>query len=234
MTSSPKGSDRRSPLFPVSRSLPRTLQAELLDSLAPDDPAARASRRDLRVINRVLGNHRWFVRALRRHVRPGERVLEIGAGAGELCRELVAQGWQVDGLDRAPRPAGWPAGRTWHQVDLRAFDGYGDYDVVVANLILHHLTDAELAALGRRWARGPRVIVACEPARLRRSQSLFAALSPVFGAHAVTRHDGRVSIAAGFVADELTRSLGLAAAQWELRRRATVLGMQRLVAVRRS
>jgi hypothetical protein len=60
----------------------RTLQPELLDSLPSDHPDARHSRRDLRVINRLMGNHRWFARTLPPLVRAGEHALELGAGNG--------------------------------------------------------------------------------------------------------------------------------------------------------
>lgn len=211
----------------------RVLQAEILDSLPPGDAAARHSRRDLRLLNRLVGNHRWLVRTLTRHLQPGERVLEIGAGTGELGRALATRGIAADGLDRLPCPPGWPASRVWHQADLREFDGYDDYQAVVANLVLHHFTAGELAALGERLRRGPRLVLAAEPGRLRRSRSLFALLAPLFGAHAVTLHDGRASIAAGFVGDELPRALGLQDPAWSLRCRLTLVGVYHLVAVRR-
>jgi SAM-dependent methyltransferase len=192
----------------------RTLRPEILDSLAPDDPAAQRSRRDLRRINWAMGNPCWMVRTLRARLGAGERVLEIGAGTGDLGRRLIGQGMAVDGLDRWPRPVDWPADRAWHQADLREFDGYRAYPVVIANLILHHLADAELAALGRALAAGPRLVCASEPARRRRNQVGFALLCRLLGADPVTRHDGHVSIAAGFAGDELPRALGLTPPTW--------------------
>ncbi|MCX6951532.1 MAG: class I SAM-dependent methyltransferase, partial [Verrucomicrobia bacterium] len=152
----------------------RTLHPELLDSLPPDHPDALHSRRDLRWINRVMGNHRWFVRTLPPLLRAGERALELGAGTGELGARLTARGAAVDGLDFVPRPAGWPDRAAWHLGDLRAFSGYQGYAAVLANLILHHLTDPELAALGATLGRTARVILACEPRRSAASQRLFA------------------------------------------------------------
>lgn len=212
--------------------MPRQLQPELLDSLPAEHPDALHSRRDLRVINALMGNHRWLERTLAATLRAGDRVLEIGAGAGELGRRLAAAGRPVDGLDFAPRPPGWPADRDWHSANLLSFGGYGRYDAVVGNLIFHHFTDAELAALGRVLGDSVRVIVACEPARSRFSQGLFALLAPLFRANRVTRHDAHVSIAAGFRGDELPRQLGLAATAWSCQCRTTVRGAYQMVARR--
>ena len=121
----------------------RTVQPEILDSLPPDHPDALHNRRDLRVINRVMGNFRWLLRSLRSLRTEGDAVIEVGAGTGELGRLLLAQGIPVAGLDLWPRPAGWPDARDWHTADLRAFDGYDRYPVVVGNLILHQFSAAE-------------------------------------------------------------------------------------------
>jgi hypothetical protein len=211
----------------------RVLQAELLDQLPPDHPDALHSRRDLRLINRIMGNHRWFARTLPRLLGPGETVLEIGAGDGHLGMALAARGISADGLDLAPRPAAWPRARAWHSADLRDFAGYGAYPVVIGNLIFHQFSAADLAALGSALGRAARVLVACEPVRRRRSQLLLAVFGPLLGASAVTRHDGPVSVAAGFRGDELARALGLDPAAWNVHTTTTVLGAYRLVATRR-
>lgn len=214
----------------------RTLQPELLDSLPHDHPDALHSRRDLRWINRLMGNHRWFARTVPSRLRPGGRVLELGAGHGELSRRLLARGVAVDGLDVVARPPGWPANRAWHVADLRNFDGYADYEAVVANLILHQFSDADLAALGARLNRSPKVrlLVANEPLRSRRGQWLFAMISPLLGMSHVTRHDARVSIAAGFLGEELPRLLGLDAGRWSWRCTTISRGGYRMIATRRA
>ncbi|MEY2878768.1 MAG: hypothetical protein RLZZ15_1148 [Verrucomicrobiota bacterium] len=211
----------------------RTLTPELLDSLPPDHPDARASRRDLRVINRLMGNHRWFARTLPPLLRPGERALELGAGTGELLARLAARGAVADGLDFRARPPALSTAHAWHSCDLRNFTGYGAYAAVIGNLLLHHLTGAELAALGEKLRHSARLVLASEPKRSRPAQLLFAVAARCFGANRVTRHDGHVSIAAGFLADELPAALGLAPPQWDVRGATTVFGAYRLVATRR-
>jgi SAM-dependent methyltransferase len=209
----------------------RMLKPELLDSLSPDDPAALRSRRDLRIVNRILGNKRWFQQVLRDHLGHGERVLELGSGTGELGLALAEAGHAVDGLDLCPRPGDWPRRAEWHRADIRSFDGYAEYPAIIANLTLHHFTNDELAALGRKVG-GARLLVASEPARRRLSQSWFAAIGPLLGANSVTLHDGRVSIAAGFLQEELPRSLGLVADRWKWKCEVSMLGAYRMIAVR--
>ena len=209
----------------------RKLQPEILDSLAPDNPEARRSRRDLRVVNRIMGNFRWFARVL--PGLGGGQVLEIGAGTGELGLHLARRGIAIDGLDRQPRPASWPAARAWHHADLRSFGGYANYDTVIANLVLHHLTEAELAEFGRRLDGRVRLILASEPARRRRWEVIFGLLSPAFGASRVTRHDARASIGAGFLGAELPAALGLDGGRWIVRCAESAAGAYRLVAAMR-
>jgi SAM-dependent methyltransferase len=212
----------------------RTLHPELLDSLPPDHPDALHNRRDLRRINAILGNHRWFARMLPAVLRPGERVLELGAGTGELGLRLARGGMAVDGLDLWPRPACWESSARWHRADLRAFDGFGAYAALIGNLIFHQLSDADLLDLGQRLRSHARVIAAVEPARRRISQRLYAILARALGANHVSLHDGHVSIQAGFRGSELPQLLGLSPAEWEIRGHTTLLGVYRIMAVRRA
>jgi len=210
----------------------RELKPELLDSLQPDDPAALHNRRDLRLINRVQGNHRWLMRTLAERWRPGEPILEIGAGTGELAGRLSARGKPTDGLDLWPVPSDWPPDRRWHQADLMSFDGYADYPVLIGNLIFHQFEAGQLAELGQRLRRSARLILACEPMRRRSSQVLYRALGPLLGANYVSLHDAHASIAAGFRVGELANLLGLAEPAWAWRCHSTVLGTVRMVAWR--
>ncbi|HEY1791914.1 MAG TPA: class I SAM-dependent methyltransferase [Opitutaceae bacterium] len=211
----------------------RACEPELLDSLPHDHPDAAHNRRDLRIINAFMRNRAWFARTLPRLLRPGERVLEVGAGTGEMGAALHAQGLPVDGLDLWPRPGRWPPGCAWHQADLRSFGGYGAYAAVIGNLIFHQFKPGELAALGAALRHGPRVILACEPLRRELSKRMMSVMGPLLGANFVTMHDARVSIDAGFVGAELPAALGLLPPAWDAPCGATVMGAYRMAAVRR-
>ncbi len=211
----------------------RILTPELLDSLPPDSPEARRSRRDLMRINRIMGNTAWFIRTAPPLARTGERALELGSGDGRLALRLNTAGLPTDALDQFPAPADWPASARWQAFDLRTFPAWSEYPIVVGNLILHHLTVPELAALGDRLAPYARVLLFNEPFRHHRTRLLWAFAAPLGGASPVTRHDGRVSIEAGFRGDELPLALHLNPDRWQWRITTTVFGAYRMVALRR-
>jgi hypothetical protein len=212
----------------------RVLTPELLDSLPPTSPEAVQSRSDLVRVNRIMENPAWFARNAPLLARRGERALELGAGDGALALSLRTAGLPTDALDRFPAPANWSAAALWHVTDLLAFEKWAAYPIVVGNLILHHLDAPALAALGAKLDRSARVLVFNEPLRHRRARLLWAIAAPLFGASRVTRHDGRVSIEAGFRADELPVALGLSADRWDYRISTTFLGAYRMIAIRRE
>ena len=214
--------------------MPRTIQPELLDMLSPHHPDALHSRRDLRVINRMMGNQAWFRHKVLPRIRPAERALEIGAGTGELALQLTKWGIPTDGLDRVPRPEAWPSFLEWHSHDLRTFPHYATYPVIFGNLIFHHLNDGELGELGEKLRTSARLIVACEPWRRTASQVLLRIMGPMFGANQVTLHDGHVSIAGGFSGNELSDALGLFEPEWKIECTQSVLGAYHLIATRRE
>lgn len=215
----------------------RHLQPELLDTLPADSPAACRSRRDLVRLNKIMGNTPWFTRTVPGLARPGDAAIELGAGDGRLALALRAAGVPTDALDRFPAPTEWtaaaPADARWHINDLCAFTGWADYAVVVGNLILHHLDAPALAALGTQLDRHAHALVFNEPLRHPRIRLLWAVGAPLGGAGPVTRHDGRVSIEAGFRDDDLPCLLALPAERWSWQITSSLLGAYRFVATRR-
>lgn len=215
----------------------RVLAPELLDSLPPGDPAAVASRRDLRLLNGVMGNFRWLRRQLTHCQDDSGCLVEIGAGDGTLARKLCAAAPALTGsyhaLDLAPRPALWPDGATWHQADLWSPAGaalLSRATAVVANLVLHHFDDDALRRLGGLLPQCRRLL-ACEPVRRTRHLWQGRLLFPVL--HPVTRHDLTASIRAGFRGAELAAALGLDAARWQCSASGTFFGAYRLAAIRK-
>lgn len=210
----------------------RRLAPEILDGLPATDPRAQRSRRDLRIINRLLGSGRWICNHLslprgnhlslprphseRRcnHLSLTEgsgRVVEPGAGDGQLGKELlrVEPGLRYCGVDWVDRPADLPEALGWRCGDLRDPGHYAEAVLVVGRLVLHHLSAEELRELGVSWTQaGVRRILLVEPRRARLHEYQLAA-GRVLGFHEVTLHDGAVSIRAGFRGEELPQLLGL-------------------------
>ena len=199
----------------------RVVRPELLDSLPGDDPEALRSRRDLRVINFLMGNERWILKKVE-----GGTMIELGAGSGELTRQLAAFG-KVTGLDLQEKPEGLQC--DWKAGDLFETFSETDGEVVVANLILHHFEDEQLEELGL-LIRSRRRFVAVEPWRSRLSLVEGAMLWPLI--NRVTKHDMMVSIRAGFQKGELPELLKLGR-DWEWREEVSLLGGLRVLAWRR-
>lgn len=206
------------------------VEPELLDELAFDDPEALRSRRDIRLINKLLGNLQWLRDQLERE-RPA-CVVELGAGDGGFLEALNGEGRRLTGVDLAPRPAALREEIEWVQGDARellAGRGLGG-SVVIANLLLHQFGEEDLRAMGRAM-RESEAIFASEPLRSRRAVTGLSLLRPLV--NRVTWHDGLVSIRAGFRPGELPPLLGLSGEEWEIEESCTLVGAYRLSARRR-
>lgn len=223
--------------------LARTVDPETLDSLAADDPAAQRSRRDLRWIHRAMGTRAIVRQALReitasrRAVTP-LRILELGAGDGSLMLGVarsLALTWpkvELTLLDRQPlvghatlrryAELGWTATAKvgdvfdWAAAPAaaqRPGGGASRWDVIVANLFLHHFEGAALAGLLATIAARTDRFLACEP---RRDWLALAGshLVGAIGANAVTREDAVLSVHAGFRGDELSKAWPAQGIDW--------------------
>ena len=202
--------------------LERAVTAEALDELAPGDPRARRSRRDLRRIHRVMGSISWLRQAVARLrlARPPARVIELGAGDGTLMLRLARalrphwSGVALTLLDRQRvvdggtleqfEALGWHATVVCQDaVEWARSAPTPQYDLCVTTLFLHHFQDAQLALLLRAIAGRSGAFIAMEPRRDALA-SLGSRLVGLLGANAVTRDDAVKSVAAGFARQELT------------------------------
>jgi hypothetical protein len=201
----------------------RCVKPELLDELPPQDLRAVRSRKDLQRVNGWMGNRGTMARALRStsNGRMSRRLIELGAGDGRFLLRVAGRlsaGWQGTSavlLDRLKivspetrqgfEALGWRA----ETVQAEALDWLKQpeaptWDVMVANLFLHHFHEAQLAGLLRAAAKQARVFIAVEPRRSELSL-LFSRLLWIIGCNEVTRHDAPVSVRAGFAGHELSR-----------------------------
>jgi hypothetical protein len=203
-------------------SLPRRVESEVLDGLAAADPRAKRSRNDLQRIHRAMATLAIVQRALDRGTEGNvpRTVLELGAGDGSLMLRLArgrASRWpdvRVTLLDRldviAPRTLGGirSAGWTPTVVTMDVFDRLAQrddsrWDVVLANLFVHHFAPGDLDRLFAAVAARTRLFFCCEP---RRSALAVAGshMIGLLGVGPVTRQDAVSSVHAGFRARELS------------------------------
>jgi len=199
----------------------RVLTPELLDSLPPDDPAAQASRRDLRRLHPLLGQiglwTRWFQENF--PVRPPASIADLGAGDGSLLGTVLLRAYPNGGhgariffIDRQPvvpestlthlRRCNWLP--TVMATDVFTWaEEAPSMEAALANLFLHHFDEAGITRLFSLLARKTSCFAAAEP---RRNYLAFLATQTLglIGCHPVTRHDARVSVEAGFRDHELS------------------------------
>jgi len=165
------------------------------------------------------------------------RVLELGAGDGTLmlrvARSLAAH-WPAVELTLLDRQAlvepstidayaacGWTATPCvmdvleWADRAAHADAATVRWDVIIANLFLHHFErpqlDALLAAIAARTTR----FFACEPRRAALAL-IGSRLVGALGANAVTRADAVLSVRAGFRGSELSALWPRPAKGWQL------------------
>ncbi|MGJ8639128.1 MAG: hypothetical protein ACSHYA_07005 [Opitutaceae bacterium] len=213
----------------------RTLTPEILDSLDSSHPDAQGSRRDLRIINRLMGNWRWIEKQLPDLPAENQYYCEIGAGDGALAVHLINKLKPPNylAMDIVESPTGIPKQLDWRQTNLLTSPDYGDSSHLIASLILHHFDAEELGQIGKDIADSSvRYLVVCEPCR-RNWHKYQLAAGRLIGFNRVTLHDGRVSIEAGFRGDELPELLGLDANTWRWEITETFMGAYRMVAKRR-
>jgi len=213
----------------------RVIKPEILDTLPEGHPDAERNRKEIYLLGKLSGNYRHAVKLLKAHHQPGDRILEIGAGTGELGKALTRKSEELThtldytGLDLWNRPPLWPQRWNWWQGDLLDFNGYPDYNVLLGNFILHQFDDNTLRDLFNRIRNNFRLIIFCETARhlLHVWQLRLAYL---LGINYVTRHDAKVSIEAGFKAQELPSLLGLKDGNWSVKDGTTCMGCYWMVA----
>lgn len=98
--------------------------------------------------------HATLERVLRAE-RAGGRLLDFGAGSGELARRLMRVGTFacIECIDLLARPVSLTADIGWASADLNARTGFADasFDVVVSAEVIEHLENPR--AIVREWHR---------------------------------------------------------------------------------
>mgnify|MGYP006073440347 CR=1 FL=1 len=184
----------------------RVVIPEILDSLDPSNPDAIRSRRDLTMINRLMGGQAWLAKEVGQ-LDGVHRVVELGAGDGMLCNQLKSMrpNCEVIAIDLIPKPAGVRDDVVWEQMNVLDYEGFDSGTVVIANLFIHHLQKDELRILGSKLKLA-KMLLFTEPHRTALALCMGRCLFPIV--NYVTRHDMITSIRAGFVRGEMGELFG--------------------------
>jgi len=223
----------------------RHLGTELMDDPGSDPNRLRRTLRQFPLLNRLVSRSRYllnrFILAdIRRRGLKEVRLLDVGAGAGDIARYLVTAVRRVcnavmyvDCCEADPRVAGFArrtsAGYpTITVLERSVFELSGErYDYVISNHFLHHLSGAEIAEfldLSHRLCTGTLLCNDLERSRLSYFAYRIAAPAVLRGSFAA--YDGALSIRRGFLRDELEGAV--ARSSWSRRSSAETPGSVRV------
>jgi SAM-dependent methyltransferase len=182
------------------------LKPELLDSAGRE--LRDLNLQDIVRINRWCGGHRVLLRVLRGLVSSRERfsVLDVGAASGDMGQcigevfpnaRVLLTDYRLAHLRNTALP----------RVAADAFRLPflpGAFDFVICSSVLHHFPDGQVVDLIRKtrsFARRALIILDLERHPI--PYYFLPSTRSVFGWSTLTLHDGPVSVAAGFRAEEL-------------------------------
>jgi ubiquinone/menaquinone biosynthesis C-methylase UbiE len=220
----------------VARVMQRRYREERMDGRDLDRRLLAGDLHNLELLNRLFGGRA----IVRKHLecflneRGGERlrILDVGSGAGDLCREVVhvcrdhAVPVTLYSLDSHPQIQAYARERlgNFPEIHFIRSDGRrlpardGAFDITLCTLALHHFTEEDAVVVlseMRRVTRG--VAVASDLCRTR--VALVAVwLATRFTLNPMTRFDGPVSVERAFTGPELkelARRAGWAEARLE-------------------
>lgn len=193
----------------------RATEPEQLDQGVPEAEALR-SLRDLRFVNRWLGNRRSVLAALRPHLPAGGRLLDVGSASGDLLADVLSRAPMpilAAGLDIKPLHFRYASPAVRRVVaDARALPFPGlSFDVVTASLFLHHFDADELpSVLAGLFRVARRALVISDLHRAALPYLFGRACFPLLFRSRVSVEDGLLSIRRGFKAGELRAAFAAA------------------------
>jgi ubiquinone/menaquinone biosynthesis C-methylase UbiE len=172
---------------------------EIMDDPTRPDEEFDHAYRELTVINRRLGG----IRAIERFLPPQEDllILDVAAGACDVGEALIGhRRCRVVGLDLNTRGLRF-ARRSWPVVgdalELPFRDG--TFDVVMASLFFHHLSDNDcVKVLANMWRVARRRVLVNDLHRHPVAYYGFRALAAMYSKSPMVRHDGPVSVRRAF------------------------------------
>ena len=182
----------------------RAKEDEIMDDLGRPDPEFAQAYRELEIINRRLGG----VRAIERFLpaSPNLLILDVAAGACDVSETLLERiSCRIVVLDRNARGL---------KLARRSLPIVGDalelpfrdqtFDVVMASLFFHHLSDEQcVRVLANMWRIARLVVLVNDLHRHPLAYVSIRVLTALFSKSAMVQHDGPVSVRRAFWPEEL-------------------------------
>jgi len=180
--------------------------SEIMDDLSRPEEEFRAAYRELEIINKTLGG----IRAIERFLPEGPNllILDVAAGACDIAEALLRKRQcrivVLDLNSRGLRLAERSLPVTGDALQLPFADG--TFDVVMASLFFHHLSNDNCARVLREmWRIARREVLVNDLHRHAVAYFSIRALSALFSKSRMVRHDGPVSVQRAFRPAELLK-----------------------------
>ncbi len=216
---------------------------EWMDVAETVSPELERDLANLESLNRRFGAHKLVLDYLGPALSRREplRILDLGTGAADIPRAVVRRSRElgcpviVTAVDRQQptldiaekMSADFPEIR-FQRGDFLTFAEGTIYDVVLCNLVLHHLDESDAIRLLRRCRELTKgVALVTDLRRSRLAQTAIFAVTEVLYREPMTKHDARLSAERAFSYPELHK-LAIAAGWWGFRHKRTPFFRQAL------
>jgi ubiquinone/menaquinone biosynthesis C-methylase UbiE len=199
----------------------RSTAREMMDS--PDNPREllEDDLRNLRIINRYLGNYRAVLGGLARLIKEQKlrrfSLLDVGTGSADIPARIAS--WarrnhlaaQLIGLDPEPVTLRAAVNQTRDYPEIALVRGDGrtlpfasdSVDFVLSSQMLHHFSEDDIINLLRSWSRvARRAIIVCDLVRHPVAYHGIRLVTKAFTRNIMTRTDGPLSVQRAFTLEE--------------------------------
>jgi len=199
----------------------RSYAKEMMDLPGQPRELLEEDLRNLRIINRLLGNYRNVVRGLNRLVGAQKidrfSLLDVGTGSGDIPAAIAR--WarrngvavRISALEHEPVTVAQAALQTrdFSEVTVVRGDGMAppfhaaSFDFVLASQLLHHFSEEQIIRLLRIWSPlARRAIIVSDLVRHPLAYYGIRLLTRCFTRNAMTRSDAPLSVARAFTLAE--------------------------------
>jgi len=202
----------------------RTDQVELMDDFTMGGEILRNTLDQIAAINRWLGGNRVTLHGLKKVLRnrPKERsytIVDMGCGNGNMLREVAVYGkeegytFKLIGIDANENTIDYAKELSTNFTEISYFhqDIFSEkfkslsYDIVLANLFLHHFTEDKIVDISNSVVKKTTVgLIINDLHRHRIAYYLFKCLCLIIR-NPMVKEDGLISILRGFKRMDLER-----------------------------